>query len=82
MSNDTEIFKKYPLVKAILDMVLKRLELIVVASVITFYQQHHVHNQIWEEVGSHLQDNVKQIQDLQVENDGFTHTNSLYNTNR
>ena len=85
MSDDTEQFKK-SLISRIIGQVMDKLAHAVTAgitiAIVTIYQQHHVHNQIWKEVGPHLQDNVAQIQDLQVESDGFTHTNSLYNTNK
>jgi hypothetical protein len=53
---------------------------IFIASILILVVQHFVGNyEMWKEVGPHLHDNLVQIQDLQVESDGFTHTNPLYN---
>lgn len=55
--------RKYPLVLAILNIVMKRVELIITnlltAGVIIYFEQAHVHKQIWQETGQHFQDLVQ-----------------------
>jgi hypothetical protein len=68
----------YPVLKVVLDYVIKRLELVVILALtgtgLSIYQHHSNHNQIWNETGNHFQDLVvieqqqqKQIGYLQAE---------------
>jgi len=68
----TEFLKqKSPILYAVLQIVLKRLELIATVSIMglatTVYEHKQNHTQIWQETGPHFQDLVKQVQALQIE---------------
>jgi hypothetical protein len=61
---NTEVLKKqHPLVLIIINVVTKRLETIltniVTALVVIYFEQGHVHKQIWQETGQHFQDLVQ-----------------------
>lgn len=79
MSTDTEFFSKRPMIKYIIDAVLRRIEVIITnaitATVAVLIAQHNAHNQLWKEAGPHLQDVVKHQQALEVKVDGHVVTN-------
>ena len=71
--------KKYPYVLIIINVVAKRVEMILTniltAVVVIYFEQHSVpnqiHKQIWEETGKHFQDLVQtnQIIEKEINND-------------
>lgn len=73
--SDTQIITKRPVLKAVLDVVLKRLEtsiaLAITASSVAIYQHASNHKQIWSETGQHFQDLVQQVRHLQSEVDNL-----------
>lgn len=75
MSTNTEFFTKRPVLKYIIDGLLRRVELAIVTLGMLIYQQWHVRHQIWTEAGPHLQDVVKHEQALEVRVDGHVVTN-------
>lgn len=55
--------QRYPVVLVIINVVMKRLEMIltniVTVLAVIYFEQSHVHNQIWNETGQHFQDLVQ-----------------------
>lgn len=45
--------------------------------ILTLWQHHANHQQIWHETGDHFQDLVKQVQVLEMQENGQIETNNL-----
>jgi hypothetical protein len=80
LKSTMRVLRRYPLVTAVLDYFLAKLQVIIISVVVALitlvYQHHATHNQIWNETGNHFQDLVKivQQQDLVIKE----LTNNIY----
>lgn len=74
MSTETEFFQKRPVLKFVVELVLKRLETVLTnaltAAIVIIYMKHsgkqETHDQIWREVGPHIEAVVKHEQNLEL----------------
>jgi hypothetical protein len=85
MNTDTNFFAKRPALRVFVDILFKRLEIIitnaVTAGVVILITHHNTHNQIWQEAGPHMQANVEHIQNLELSKYGKVLTDSNVETN-
>lgn len=75
--SNTEFLARRPVLRAVLNMLAKKIEAAIVIVILLVWQQHHTKIQIWGETGDHFQDLVKQTQMLEMEVNGEIETNNI-----